>query len=330
MLNGGCDSYNVLIPHSGCVNASGGAHDLFADYEAVRGPVIALPKSTLNTIDASGSSQVCSTFGVHPVYQTAHTLYSQEKPEAAFIANVGPLVQPISKHQFDRRKRDSTVRLPPGLFAHNVQQKVIQAVHAQETQRAKGVLGRMIKELDQISPSGQPKFSVASYSTSGGARVLTGGPTRPYTLPSNGKILEYQRRQALRAEVANLTATESGSIFAETYAELLETSIADTVTLRAALEQPLGEEFPNGGISPQMKQARAFLALLPCSPSLLSFSPSRFLTFSAHLRSQRSSRPKGTGCSPATAKHSTSPSAPSTRTTIRCPTRNCSRSRTAW
>ena len=43
-LQGGCDSFNVLVPHSNCVNASGGPHDLFADYTAVRGPIIALTK----------------------------------------------------------------------------------------------------------------------------------------------------------------------------------------------------------------------------------------------------------------------------------------------
>ena len=69
-LQGGCDSFNVLVPHSNCVNASGAPHDLFAEYQAVRGPVIALEKSTLRTIDASGSNQVCGTFGVHPIYQT--------------------------------------------------------------------------------------------------------------------------------------------------------------------------------------------------------------------------------------------------------------------
>ena len=133
-LHGGCDSFNVLVPHSSCVNASGGPHDLFADYTAARGPVIALEKSTLKTIDASSSNQVCSTFGVHPVYRTLHELYTQDRPEAAFIANVGPLVQPLTKEDYW-----AGVPRPPSLWAHNTQRLVAQNVHAQKSSSAKGV-----------------------------------------------------------------------------------------------------------------------------------------------------------------------------------------------
>jgi len=89
-------------------------------------------------------------------------------------------------------------------------------------------------------------------------QVLEGAPSRPYMLPKNGDVLEYTRREALQAEVANLTATESASIFAESYAELLETSIADTVKLRDALTLPLGQVY-SGGIAPQMKQIARIL-----------------------------------------------------------------------
>jgi uncharacterized protein (DUF1501 family) len=72
-------------------------------------------------------------------------------------------------------------------------------------------------------------------------------------LPRNGEVLEYTREQALRAEVANLTVTESGSVFAESFAEILESSIADTIKLRSALTLPLDSAY-SGGISSQMKQ----------------------------------------------------------------------------
>lgn len=162
-------------------------------------------------------------------------------------------MEPTSKEAFERRKEAGGVRVPPGLFAHNVQQKVVHVVHAQETQRAKGILGRILKEANRPSPSGQPRFSVASYSTSGSAKVLEGAPSRPYMLPKTGDVLEYERREALQHEVANLTATESASIFAESFAEVLETSIADTVKLRSALTLPLSQTY-SGGIASQMKQ----------------------------------------------------------------------------
>ena len=72
--------------------------------------------------------------------------------------------------------------------------------------------------------------------------------------PKNGEVLEYAREVELRAEVANLTATESGGVFAESYAEIVESSIADTIKLRGALTLPLTSSFSNGGIASQMKQ----------------------------------------------------------------------------
>lgn len=64
-LEGGADSFNMVVPHSGCTN-----HDLYAEYEATRGTDgddrRALWKSDLLPIDVSSSAQPCTTFGLHP------------------------------------------------------------------------------------------------------------------------------------------------------------------------------------------------------------------------------------------------------------------------
>ena len=54
------------------------------------------------------------------------------------LANVGPLVEPITKEQFDNN--DGKRQVPPGLFAHNIQQRVVASVHAQHI-GAEGVVG---------------------------------------------------------------------------------------------------------------------------------------------------------------------------------------------
>merc|ERR1719453_2398770 len=109
-LQGGWDSYNVLVPYDGC-HASVG--DLYESYAEVRGAVT-LEKEMLVPINASG--QVCQRFGVHTSLPTVISEY--ENGHAAFIANVGPLVEPTSMKAYHSKK----VRRPPGLFAHNVQQ----------------------------------------------------------------------------------------------------------------------------------------------------------------------------------------------------------------
>jgi uncharacterized protein (DUF1501 family) len=58
-LNGGMDSYNMIVPHSDC----GALGDMYATYAQVRGGV-ALSKASLLQIDASSSLQPCNTFGL--------------------------------------------------------------------------------------------------------------------------------------------------------------------------------------------------------------------------------------------------------------------------
>jgi len=246
MLQGGCDSFNVLVPLDDCGNAG----DKFEEYRTVRGAV-ALEKGYLKRISAKGSAQVCDTFGVHPSLPTLHSLY--ESGDAAFIANVGPLVEPTSKEAFHAK----TARRPPGLFAHNVQQEVIQAVHAQETGRAKGVLGRMQKVLSSTSPSGEPPFKVQSYSAAGNTKILEGGQ-RPQILSSSGLML-FNRRAALEAELANLTKLESDSVFAETFASLMHESVSDSEKLKEALQRTNTYAF-DGGLAPQMSQVAKVIA----------------------------------------------------------------------
>ena len=109
-LNGGADTYNLIVPHSNCA-----ASDLYAEYEAVRGPTIALPKEKLLPFNVSAGSQPCSTFGLHPELPALHDLYLSG--EASFVANVGALVQPVTKDTW-RKTKD----MPNSLFAHNAQQ----------------------------------------------------------------------------------------------------------------------------------------------------------------------------------------------------------------
>ena len=54
-LNGGCDSFNLLIPHSGCIGK-----DMYEHYKSVRGG-LSVPKNDLLHIDASGSESRSST-----------------------------------------------------------------------------------------------------------------------------------------------------------------------------------------------------------------------------------------------------------------------------
>ena len=70
LASGGIDSYNMIVPHSGCVGK-----DMYQEYSTVRSSV-ALEKNDLLQIGTGGIAQVCTTFGIHPDLPILKELYS--------------------------------------------------------------------------------------------------------------------------------------------------------------------------------------------------------------------------------------------------------------
>lgn len=77
-------------------------------------------------------------YGVHPSMPTLHRLYTEG--DALFVANAGPLVEPVTKAEY----LANTKTMPKQLFAHNTQQHFIQNLDAATPSLATGVLGRMV------------------------------------------------------------------------------------------------------------------------------------------------------------------------------------------
>ena len=74
-FHGGIDSYNVLVPHSSCVTDSGVTHDMYAEYEQVRGDVKIAKGDLLQITDTRGQ-QMCGTFGLHPKLPALQSLFA--------------------------------------------------------------------------------------------------------------------------------------------------------------------------------------------------------------------------------------------------------------
>lgn len=110
--------------------------------------------------------QPCSKFALHPKLEFLRELY--EDGDAAFIANIGSLVEPLTGASFT----DKSGRTPPQPFAHNVAQQSARTVHPQHS-GAKGVLGRMLDALSSQAPPHR---------------------TGAFSIGRNGQILESEGR----------------------------------------------------------------------------------------------------------------------------------------
>ena len=102
-LAGGADSYGMVVPVE-----CGGGPDLHAEYSALRG-VKSLSKqeladSLIRTDKPGTSPQVCDVFGLHP--KLRHLRQSYVDGDAAVLANVGALVEPVSLSDFNALSTD--------------------------------------------------------------------------------------------------------------------------------------------------------------------------------------------------------------------------------
>lgn len=111
-LYGGNDAFNMIVP-------TDAAH--YTLYQAVR-PKIALTQNTLLALatpaSGAGSPGDGGSYGLHPAMTDLQALFNQAASPAAVVANVGTLVRPVTKAQY----QNGNVAVPPQLFSHNDQQ----------------------------------------------------------------------------------------------------------------------------------------------------------------------------------------------------------------
>lgn len=115
-LYGGNDANNMLIP----TEAGSVARTNYESARPVGHPIHISTASALPlTAPVGGFGQsVSNAFGLHPAMTNVQGLFNSG--DLAFVANVGTLVQPISRSQYIAVPR--TVPVPPQLFSHSDQQ----------------------------------------------------------------------------------------------------------------------------------------------------------------------------------------------------------------
>jgi uncharacterized protein (DUF1501 family) len=133
MLEGGCDSFNMLVPDE-CPGS-----DLVDQYNNERGEIAFSAQERSLRIDASESSQPCTHFAIHPELRVVKELY--DDGDLAFFANTGVFgTAPITKSNYFQLT-------PIQLFAHDTMQREAKVLDVFSEATGTGVLGRLSEVL---------------------------------------------------------------------------------------------------------------------------------------------------------------------------------------
>ncbi|HEY1241703.1 MAG TPA: DUF1501 domain-containing protein [Bryobacteraceae bacterium] len=238
-LFGGNDSNNMIVPMD---DAS------YKAYQSIRG-VLALSGSGLAPVTSVSGAP----YGFHTMLSEVASLFSSK--ELAVAANVGSLVQPLTRDLYQARQ----VPVPSNLFSHSDQQQQWQSSIAQGNSPT-GWAGRAADYVaaQKINSSSFPTF----VSVAGNVLEGAGASTSPVTL-TPGQSLQLSGfnnpaavTQARWNALTSLLTLNSGVTLAQAANNVLSMSIADAQALEAALAQApaLQTPFPKTSLGAQLQQ----------------------------------------------------------------------------
>jgi uncharacterized protein (DUF1501 family) len=238
-LFGGNDSNNTVIPMN---------DEAYRAYLSVRGR-LALAQSDLTPTVYSVSN---APYAFHGKLAELASLFSTK--ELAVVANVGPLVQPLTRTQYQSRQAP----IPLNLFSHSDQQLQWQTSVAQGHSPT-GWAGRVADYItaQKINASEFPVFISMAGNTLEGA----GAQTQPVTI-APGQSLQLKGFNSTAASQArwnalnSLLTTDHGVALVQAANSVMAHSIADAAALQSALAKamPLKTQFPKTSLGSQLQQ----------------------------------------------------------------------------
>ena len=245
-LAGGNDSFNMLVPN----DATG-----YAEYAAARSSV-AVQSSRL--LPLAGTLPDGRTLGLHDSMPDLKGLYDNGK--AAFISNVGTLVEPTSLTDYN----NGGVKLPSGLFSHSDQQMHWQSSLPDNLSPSSGWAGRMADILQSLNGSSQVSMNV---SLAGVNLFQSGASTTPFSVSTNGavEIRSWNSASYLprRQAIESMLAAQYQNAFERTFAGMKQDAIDANADFRTALQagDPLTTSFSAANsLSAQLKMVAQTIA----------------------------------------------------------------------
>jgi uncharacterized protein (DUF1501 family) len=238
-LFGGNDSNNTVVPMD---DAS------YKAYLSHRGG-LALTSTDLTVPVASVSG---APYSFHAKLPELASMFGSR--ELAVVANTGPLVQPLTRGQYQNQQK----AIPLNLFSHSDQQVAWQTSMAQGHSPT-GWAGRAADYIasQNLNASSFPAF----FSVAGNSLEGVGANTQPVAVaPGQSLTLagfnSSAASQARLNAVTSLLKAPSGVALAQAADATLANSMADASALTAALAKatPLTTQFPTTSIGQQLQQ----------------------------------------------------------------------------
>src|ERR1700733_15002113 len=165
-LYGGNDTNNMIVP----LDTAG-----YANYAQTRS-YLALPQSQLLPLAVTGGAPL---YGLHPSLPGLQSLWASGS--LAVVANVGTLVQPLTKTQY---LSTSTLK-PESLFSHIDQQHQWQASISSTSSSNSGWGGRLTDQLATLNVNASVPPMI---STGGNNLFVTGAASQALVIPVSGSF----------------------------------------------------------------------------------------------------------------------------------------------
>lgn len=247
-LHGGNDSFNMLVPNTDAE---------YSVYAASR-QNLAIARGDLlgiNPLSSAGSTP----FGLHPAMGGVQTLF--ESGRAAFIANVGPLVEPTTKIQF----QNQSVILPPQLFSHNDQQAQWHSLKGAAVSKTgwAGRIADLIKTsvADQIMATNASLSGTSLSQSADDTVAYVMGPTGPLPFlgfSNNPNDILYEQKLSFE----RIVESQHDSVYERGFAEIQQRAIASADTVSNAIDAapPISVVFPNSPLGQQLETVAKLIA----------------------------------------------------------------------
>lgn len=235
-MYGGNDSNNMVVPTS---------PSEYNNYARDR-TNLAIPSNQLLPVNVANVPG--RTFGINPNMAGMQTLFNNGN--AAIIANVGPLLQPLTAADYQNNRG----RAPMNLFSHSDQQTQWQSSIADSM--VKSGWGGRVAEMMLAQNGTNAGYTVVS--VNGNNVWGTGARTQPFKISAGGgfgfNFYEPGGKDPLSVAIAETLSRKQQHVFEQAWLDVINRSIENQRVLQNAVgSSTLTTVFPNTGLGNQLK-----------------------------------------------------------------------------